>query len=372
MNIYERIGLPRVINACGKMTILGVSAVDPEVMQQESEAAAHYVEMEKLLDRVGELISQHTGAEDSCVTSCASAGIAIAIAAAVTNGELGAVERLPDSRGLANEIILLKGHSVNYGAPVTSMIRLGGGVPLEVGQSNACEPYQLTAALSPQTAALFYVKSHHAVQKGMLSLAEMISIAHEHGLPLIVDAAAEEDLKKYLAAGADLVIYSGAKALDAPTSGFITGRRSLIAACKMQYRGIGRPMKIGKEGMLGLVKALERYALRRHAGRAVIPTLEVAIAEINAISGFSAQLEQDEAGREIYRIRVRVHPELLGCDATTIEARLRNANPAIYTRKYQLHAGVFSIDPRPLRDDDLAVIIARLRQLSTEYLQETA
>ena len=69
MNIYERIGLPRVINACGKMTILGVSAVDPEVMQQESEAAAHYVEMEKLLDRVGELISQHTGAEDSCVTS---------------------------------------------------------------------------------------------------------------------------------------------------------------------------------------------------------------------------------------------------------------------------------------------------------------
>ncbi|GHD68446.1 D-glucosaminate-6-phosphate ammonia lyase [Jeongeupia chitinilytica] len=370
MNIYERIGLKRVINACGKMTILGVSAVDRTVMDEVAEAASNYVEIDTLIDRVGELISTHTGAEDSCVTSSASAGIAISVAAVISKGDPNLVERLPDSSGLANEVILLKGHSVNYGAPVTTMVRLGGGVPVEVGQANESEAFHVASAITGRTAAILYVKSHHAVQKGMVPLAEMIRIAHEHGLPLIIDAAAEEDLKKYVAAGADLVIYSGAKAIDAPTSGFITGRKALIGACKAQYHGIGRPMKIGKECMLGLVKALDRYAVHKHDGRADIPALEAAIAEVNGIRGLSAELEQDEAGREIYRARVRVHADVLGVDAAAIEAQLRGGSPAIYTRKYYLNAGVFSIDPRPLQGDDLAVIVARLRQLAGACLQE--
>jgi D-glucosaminate-6-phosphate ammonia-lyase len=339
-------------------------------MEAVAEAAANYVEIEKLIDRVGELISTHTGGADSCVTSCASAGIAIAVAAVVSRGDPGVIERLPDSTGLANEVILLKGHNVNFGAPITSMIRLGGGVPVEAGQANESAAFCIHSAITPRTVAIFYVKSHHAVQKGMVPLVEMISIAHEHGLPLILDAAAEEDLKKYVALGADLVIYSGAKAIEAPTSGFITGRKDLIAACKAQYRGMARAMKIGKECMVGLVQALDRYAVRKHDGRADIPALEAAIARINAMPGFSAELEQDEAGRAIFRIRVRPQPERLGCDAAAIEAKLRGGSPAIYTRKYFLSAGVFSIDPRPLVGDDLEVILRRLQQLSDECRQE--
>ncbi|GLS05030.1 selenocysteine synthase [Chitiniphilus shinanonensis] len=370
MNIYQRIGLKRVINACGKMTILGVSAVDRAVMEQAAEAAANYVEIDALIDRVGVLVSAHTGAEDSCVTSSASAGIAISVAAVISRGAPGLVERLPDSSGLANEVVLLKGHSVNYGAPVTTMIRLGGGVPVEAGQANEAEPFQVEAAIGERTAALLYVKSHHAVQKGMVPLAEMIRIAREHQLPLIVDAAAEEDLRKYVAAGADLVIYSGAKAIDAPTSGFITGRAPLIAACKAQYHGIGRAMKIGKENMLGLLAALDRYAVQRHDGRADIPRLQAAIDRINTLRGLSAELEHDEAGREIYRARVRVHPEVLGLDAVAVEAQLRGGSPAIYTRKYYLNAGVFSIDPRALQGDDLDLIVERLRQLAEQGVRE--
>jgi D-glucosaminate-6-phosphate ammonia-lyase len=367
MNIYERIGLPRVINACGKMTLLGVSTVALDVMNEVAEAAASYVEIDRLLDRVGELISAHTGGEDSCVTSSASAGIAIAVAAAISKGDQCIVERLPDSADLANEVILLKGHSVNYGAPITTMIRLGGGIPVEVGQANESSAAHVASAISDRTAALLYVKSHHTVQKGMVPLAEMVRVAREHHIPLIVDAAAEEDLRRYLQAGADLVVYSGAKAIDAPTSGFITGKKSLIQWCKAQYHGIGRPMKIGKEGMMGLVKALDRYALRRHDGKAVIPALELAISRINTLPGLRADIEQDEAGRDIYRIRIRVDANGFGCDAATLEEKLRGGNPAIYARRYRLNAGEFSLDPRALQHDDLALIIDRLGLVAEEF-----
>ena len=157
-NIYQRLGLKRVINACGKMTILGVSAVSPEVMQATAEAAGSFVEIDKLVDRTGQLVSTHTGAEDSYITSCASAGIAIAVAAVITRGEPDRVALMPDSSGMANEVLMLRGHNIDYGAPITSAIRLGGGRVVEVGQSNLAARWQLEKTISERTAALLFVK----------------------------------------------------------------------------------------------------------------------------------------------------------------------------------------------------------------------
>ncbi|VDZ75875.1 transferase [Salmonella bongori] len=187
------------------------------------------------------------GAEDSYITSCASAGIAIAVAAAITHGDRARVALMPDSTGMANEVVMLRGQNVDYGAPVTSAIRLGGGRIVEVGSSNLAARWQLESAMTKNTAALLYVKSHHCVQKGMLSIDDFVQVAQANHLPLIVDAAAEEDLRGWVASGADMVIYSGAKAFNAPTSGFITGKKTWIAACKAQHQGIARAMKIGKE-----------------------------------------------------------------------------------------------------------------------------
>ncbi len=365
MNIYQRLGLKRVINACGKMTILGVSSVSAEVTKATSEAATSFVEIDALVDRVGELVSTYTGAEDSYVTSCASAGIAIAVAAAITEGELDLVVNLPDSQGLANQIVMLRGHNIDYGAPITTAIRLGGGKVVEVGQSNLSALWQLEKAITPETAALLYVKSHHCVQKGMVALSDFVALAKEHQLPLIVDAAAEEDLRAYVAAGASMVIYSGAKALDAPTSGFITGDRHWIACCKAQHHGIARAMKIGKENMVGLVTALERY-LHHQDWSKQLPELEAVAHDITTLHGFQADIEQDEAGRAIYRIRVKVLSEQLGHDAREVEEMLRTGNIAIYTRKYFLHQGVFSIDPRALQGDELSLIVQRLREISLQ------
>ncbi|SUH12578.1 transferase [Salmonella enterica subsp. enterica] len=133
-NIYQQLGLKKVINACGKMTILGVSSVAPEVMQATARAASAFVEIDALVEKTGELVSRYTGAEDSYITSCASAGIAIAVAAAITHGDRARVALMPDSTGMANEVVMLRGHNVDYGAPVTSAIRLGAGVWWKSGQ----------------------------------------------------------------------------------------------------------------------------------------------------------------------------------------------------------------------------------------------
>lgn len=361
-NIYQQLGLKQVINACGKMTILGVSSVAPEVMQAVARAASTFVEIDQLVDRTGERVSGYTGAEDSYITSCASAGIAIAVAAAITRGDRAQVALMPDSSGMANDVVMLRGHNVDYGAPITSAIRLGGGRVVEVGSSNLAARWQLESAITENTAALLYVKSHHCVQKGMLSITDFVQIAQLHNLPLIVDAAAEEDLHAWVAHGADMVIYSGAKAFNAPTSGFITGKRRWIAACKAQHYGIARAMKIGKENMVGLVYALENY----HQGQTIVTAeqLQPVVSSISEIRGLHADIEQDEAGRAIWRVRIRVNADELGLTAQEVEKQLREGDIAIYARKYQLHQGVFSLDPRTVAEGEMALIVARLKEIA--------
>lgn len=106
MNVYEEIGLKRVVNASGRMTILGVSTLSDEVAQAAIAGGQSYVVIEDLIDKAGEIISRYTGGEDSCVTSSASAAICLTIAGLITKGNKVLMDRLPNSDGLANEIVI--------------------------------------------------------------------------------------------------------------------------------------------------------------------------------------------------------------------------------------------------------------------------
>src|SRR5699024_7499150 len=131
------------------------------------------------------------------IVNSASSGIALCVAGMITRDNQYAVEKLHQVVSqLSNEIIIPKGHNVDYGAPIETIVNLGGGVLKEVGSSNLCKIEQIEQAISEQTVAILYVKSHHAVQKGMPSIEDVKQIANQYHLPLIVDAAAEEDLKK--------------------------------------------------------------------------------------------------------------------------------------------------------------------------------
>ena len=368
MNVYEKIGLQRVVNASGRMTALGVSTLSDEVANAAVEGGKSYVVITDLYKKAGEIISTYTKAEDSCPTCSASAGIAITIAAIISKGKKSIIERLPWSDGLANEIIIQKGHVVNYGAPMTSMIKLGGGVPVEVGMANQVSYEDIEEAITDKTAALFYVKSHHCVQKGMVSIQDMIEIAHKHNLPLMIDAAAEEDFEKYVAMGADAVIYSGAKALEATTSGFVTGKKEIMENCRKQYVGIGRSMKVGKEQIMGLLAALDRYYHKDHQ-KEVEKQIEIVNYlndELNKIQGLKATMIQDEAGRQIYRSQIKVDEKSIGKTAVQIDKELREGNPSIHCRKHLLNQGIISFDPRPLVDGDKELIVEKMKKVVGE------
>src|SRR5699024_9382726 len=140
------------------------------------------------------------------------------------------------------EIIVPKGHNVDFGAPIGTMIELGGGKVVEAGYANMCRADHIEDMITENTAAILYVKSHHSVQKSMLNVSDTVEVAKEHNIPLIVDAAAEEDLSIHIKTGADLVIYSGAKALEGTSSGIVLGKKEYIEWVRMQGSGIGRAM----------------------------------------------------------------------------------------------------------------------------------
>lgn len=153
------------------------------------------------------------------------------------------------------------GHNVNYGAPVDQSVRLAGGRVVHAGTVSAVQSHRVANAITKRTAAL-YVVSHHTVQYGMPPLAEFAAIFHERNVPVIVDAASEYDLRRFLEEGADIAIYSGHKFLSGPTSGIVAGRNDLVRAAYLQNRGIGRAMKVGKESVAGVMAALEAWERR--------------------------------------------------------------------------------------------------------------
>ncbi|SEG17113.1 DgaE family pyridoxal phosphate-dependent ammonia lyase [Paenibacillus sp. UNC499MF] len=363
MSIFERYGCKQVINASGKMTALGASAVHKDVAAAVAEAAMDYVDISELMVQAGKVIAEVTGAEDGCPTTGAAGGIAISVAAVIAGTSLSLIERIPLTDGLRNEIIIQKGHSVHFGASIPQMIAIGGGKVVEVGQANHVEKDHIAEAVTDKTAALLYVKSHHAVQKGMQSIETMAAIAKDKGIPLIVDAAAEEDFRKYVAMGVEIVVYSGGKALEGPTSGFICGRADLMVACRAQYKGVGRPMKIGKEGIIGLLTALRRYDNRPDESQQQRERMEWLIGELKDVPGVKGAITQDEAGRAIYRAQLTIDAKAAGKTAYELIQELESGSPAVYTRNHYSNLGIISVDPRPLLEGQERVIAQRIKEI---------
>lgn len=360
--IYQRFGLGGVINAAGKMTALGGTAQDDAVARAQAEAAQCHVDLETLRLRAGEFVARHTGAEAASITTGAAAGLAIGVAACVTGTHLDRVIRVPNTEGLHRRVLLQRGHDINFGAAVTQMIELGGGRPEIIGSVSSVSIAQLDEALTrhDDVAAFVFVQSHHCVQERRISIEDCVAVSHRHRVPVIIDAAAEEDLKRYIDLGADLVTYSGGKAIGGPTAGFIAGTRELIAACELQQRGIARAMKVGKEQIIGLLVALELYAGRDLAAdaarrRALVGEMLQRLADITQLRAY---LKSDEAGRSIERLALERRD---GGDVRELVKFLTAGSPSIRTRNHQLASGIVLIDPREIDDAQARVITDRVR-----------
>jgi L-seryl-tRNA(Ser) seleniumtransferase len=362
MDIYEKFGLKPVINASGKMTILGVSKVSDAVAQAQKEAGQSFFEMQDLVKKSGQYIAELLSVENATVVSSASAGIALSVAAIISQGQDYVLYHPYTTRIQKREIIIPKGHNVNYGTGVEVMVQLGGGKLVEAGWANECSKEQVEMEITENTAALLYIKSHHTVQKSMLPIEEMVDLAKKHALPLILDAAAENDLQKYYEFGADLIIYSGAKAIEAPTSAMIIGRNPYIPWVQLQNKGIGRAMKIGKENIVAFVKALELYMENGAESRdSLIQRLLPFVEQLNKIPGLEAEIVQDAAGREIYRASVKIIDSK--SSALEVIKALKEGKTAVYTREYQANKGIIEFDIRAVNQEEMSCISMRLREI---------
>ncbi|EJD6367248.1 DgaE family pyridoxal phosphate-dependent ammonia lyase [Providencia rettgeri] len=370
-SIYDKYQLKHVINASGRMTALGVSTPTPEVVERVAYGLNHYFEIKDLVNKTGEYIASLLDVEAAVVVSCASAGIAQAVAAVIVQDDDDLLLNLHSSdKVVPREIILPKGHNVNFGAPVDTMVTLGGGKVIEAGFANECSAAQLAAKITPQTAAILYIKSHHTVQKSMLTVEQAAKVAHDHQLPLIVDAAAEEELTAYYHTGGDIVIYSGAKAIEGPTSGLVIGKKQYIEWVKRQSQGIGRAMKVGKEGILGLTLAIEQYlSATKETGAEMVNRMSKFISDLNDINGISAQVVWDGAGRDIARTEISFDENVIGKTTYQIMAELKQGNTAIYFREYKANEGKVEADIRSVSNEQLDVISKNIRLLVERILK---
>src|SRR4051794_28928818 len=219
VGVYDELGLRTVINASGTLTRLGGSRMAPEVLAAMTDAAASFVPIDALQARAGEVIADITGAEAGYVVSGAAAGLSLGVAACVAGMDVAAMDRLPDTSGLKDEVVVQRGHRNAY----DHAIRAAGVRMVEVGYlgypgAGGTSPWQIAAAITERTAA---VACPILDTPGTVPLPEVCQIAHERGVPVIVDAAAElpprANMRRFIAEGADLVVFSGGKAIGGPS-----------------------------------------------------------------------------------------------------------------------------------------------------------
>jgi L-seryl-tRNA(Ser) seleniumtransferase len=361
-DIRPDLGLRPIINVSGTMTSLGASIVVPEAVATVSAILPQFVEIGDLQKKASRTIARLCGTEAGFVTASCSAGITLAVAGAMTGCDLAAVERLPDTDRLKNEVLIMTGHMVGYGAPVEQGIRLSGAKVVPVGQATSAHGYQLDGAINDRTAAAVYVVSHHTVQYGQIPLKEFVEICHARGVPVIVDAASEYDLKGFLATGADIALYSSHKFLGGPTGGIVAGRTELVRATYMQNMGIGRGMKIGKEGILGTIAALEAWEKRDHAAVRERETryLELWEQTLSGRPGVTPIREADPTNNPLDRLKVAIEPKGAHITAWDLADALAAGQTPIIVRDHEVEHGYFYLDPCNLHPGQETVVAERL------------
>ncbi len=363
-DIRTSLGLRPVINVSGTMTSLGASIVVPQAIAAMTSILPQFVEMNDLQRKASAVIARLTGGEAGFVTASCSAGISLAVAGTIIGNDLLAIEKLPEVSTQKTEILVQMGHVVSYGAPVDQAVRLAGGKTVLIGQATSTHRYHMENAINEKTAAALYVISHHVVDYGLLSLKEFAEIAHAKGVPVIVDAASEYDLRLFLEQGADIVLYSGHKFLGGPTSGIVAGKKELVRHAFLQNMGIGRGMKVGKESVFGVMAALEAWETRDHDGIRARETgyLHLWRDTLEGRPGVQALIEPDPTNNPLDRMRVIISAPEAHITAWDLADALARGTPPIIVRDHEVEHRYFYLDPCNLHPGQETIVANRLAE----------
>jgi uncharacterized pyridoxal phosphate-dependent enzyme len=353
--------LRHVINAWGTPTPYGVSRSDAAVAQAVAQMLQRHVFMSELQEAVGRALVAWTGAEAACVTHCTASAITLSVAACMAGQDASRIAQLPDSQGLPRKVFMLASHQVHYGQAIHQAVRLAGAQPVLADAVDALQ----RAPRDGGVACVLAVESQLASGSGAQQTAQLLALARHMGVPLVLDAAAQDwRAAELVASGADLVLLSAQKHLRSPTAGLVLGRAALVAAVDAQHSGIGRAMKPTKEALAGILAALECraglsladwQAAQRHK-------VDFVAQAASGWPGVRVQREADPLGSGFDRLWLAVDPEVCAADATGLVQRLRASNPVIAVAPHRVAQGLIGLEFSGVDDDELPAMCSGLAQ----------
>lgn len=348
--VYRELGIERVMNAADTYTYLGGGRLSETVLDAMRSASEHHVDIRALLAASGERAAELTRNPAALIVSGAAAAVAVATAACLST---------KDSVPAAPEILVLASQRNFY----LSVAQLAG-VEVVVTGSRVDE---IRAGVTDSTVAIMWFAGT-VFEYDSPPLEEIARVAHESGLPLIVDAAAQfppvSNLWTYRERGADLVIFSGGKGLRGPqASGLIVGGKELIVACAANYYpnpAVGRAMKSSKENIVGLLAALEQAVLTDWVALydRWLGSLEQHVSRLDELAYLRTWIDPAGAlGQECPRLFLEWEPGTVQMTADALIERLQQQSPAIHVGKGEGIHSVY-INPFSLQSGELDYVVS--------------
>ncbi len=331
-NVYEELGVTTVINGQGTMTVLGGSLMRPEVEAVMDQAGRHFVSIPELEvaagKRIAEMLKLPPGYA-ALVTSGAAAAMQSGLAGVLTGDNPKFIEQIPDLTGMKSEVIIQKSHR----NPFDHQLRTTGIRLVEIESRE-----DLRKAVNPKTAMMHF--SNFANSAGQIKVEEWPKLAQEYKIPTFIDAAADtppvSHLWDYVNMGYDLVAFSGGKAIRGPQcAGLLLGRKDLVAYALLNNSPhedtIGRSQKVGKEEIIGMVKALESYLKEDHEAldKEWRSRLELISAEITKIPGVTTTYSVPDVANHVPHMEIHWDKSRIALTPREVVAALRRSKPAI-------------------------------------------
>ena len=359
-NIYTRIGVRPFINLTATYTINGGTLTLPEVKRAMEEASHHPVNIDELMEKAGARLAQLLGSESAIVTAGSAAALAHATAACVAGADPEMMQQLPDLRGLKDQVIAPRQSRHVYDHAIRS-------VGVKIVEVDSREEFY--AALGKRTAMIAVLGTGEA--RGKLRLEEMAEAGRKHGVPVLVDAAAELPLRPnpYLSRGADMVAYSGGKIIRGPQcAGLLLGRRDLVRAAWLNsspHHAFGRSMKVGKEEIMGMLAAIEVWTGKRdmQAEYREWESWYASISDtITAVAGVRTELRPPLGASPFPVLNVEWDPARIGLTAGELGRMLLDGEPRIMSHA-EGDGNSFVIRPAAMKPGEYKLVARRLHDI---------
>ncbi len=331
-NVYEELGVTTVINGQGTMTVLGGSLMRPEVEEVMALASLHFVNVPELEvaagKRIAEMLKLPEG-NTALVTSGAAAAMQSGLAGILTGDNPKFIEQLPDLTGMKSEVIIQKSHR----NPFDHQLRSTGVKLIEVETRE-----DVRKAVNPKTAMMHFTNFANAA--GQIKVEEWVKLAKELNVPSFIDAAADtppvSHLWDYTVMGYDLAAFSGGKAIRGPQcAGLLIGRKDLVAYALLNNSPhedtLGRSQKVGKEEIIGMVKALESYLKEDHEAlnKEWQRRLEFVSAKITKVPGVSTSYMVPDIANHVPHMDIKWDAQRISLTPREAGKALRAGKPSI-------------------------------------------